>query len=211
MRKLIVTRCTWFARIVFLMTGMALLGQTGMASEAVSLNTPKPSTGGCGSTLIIPPILWHIYKEEAFLEYTEGTYNNIYNNIATLKYLGNVKPQDYLEVSLPTEYRSFRETACDVQKFYNHRMGDILREKELLAEAVSLGVLAEAQYVVCTFYVGNALLGKADTEANWAPDGSFVIKTSFYTEAYVVVLDTNKNAVVFHDDFKESDTVKLTG
>jgi hypothetical protein len=114
-------------------------------------------------------------------------------------------------VAFYTEYQSFKAKASDVKKYYNHKLKDVIADHELLKEAMNLGVLAQAQYVICTFYVGNALLAKGDTQANWYKDGTYIISTYYYTEANLVVLDTTKGSVVFYDGFKEKETSKLNG
>ncbi|MCD6296212.1 MAG: hypothetical protein J7M30_03555 [Deltaproteobacteria bacterium] len=179
--------------------------------KPISLGPPFSVEVKNKTTLVIPPIIWHVYTEDAFSSYGREVYSNIYNNLRTVPRLDSVLPREILQAKLSQDYQNFETKASDVNKYYNHKLSDLLADTVLLTEAMNLGVLAKAQYVVCTFFVGNGLLAKADTDAKWFTDETYKISTYNYTEAYLVVLDVSRNSVVFYDEFKEKDTTKLTG
>jgi len=168
-------------------------------------------------TLVIPPIVVHNFEDETVSEDKKTLCNRIYNNVSTLPYFNKLQPQDFLETNYPTEYQAFSAKFSDkidfydLKKYFNYKLKDFLEDHDLLEKVMNFGVLAKSHYVICTFFTGNALVGKFDSDGRTYKDHTYVIKTDLYTNAFLVVLDTIKGSIVFYESFKEDNTSTLEG
>ncbi len=210
-----------------LVFGFILHGCTGYSSyvstfgvkdiKPIPLSSPVAGEIDKGRTLVIPPIVVHNFDDETVLEDKKTLDNNIYNNIGTLSYFNKIQSKDFLETYFPTEYQTFRVKFSDkmefsdLKKYYNYKLKDFLADHELLKEIMNFGVLSKSHYVISTFFTGNALVRKFDSDARTYKNHTYIIKTDLYTNAFLVVLDTIKGSVVFYEDFKEENTSTLEG
>jgi hypothetical protein len=105
-------RTHWIA-LFCIVSGFVLYGCAGISSfvSTFGVRDVKPIFLGSlasgainkGTTLVVPPVIWHVYEEDFFAHYNQTIHDNVYNNIGTLPYLNKLLPQSFLEASFPTE------------------------------------------------------------------------------------------------------------
>lgn len=182
--------------------------------KEISLGEPSSAKIVKGSSIVIPPIIWHIYTLKSSLDMIDTMRGKITSDIKTVPMFNKMHTNESLK-EFTSSINEFKEKYSDVKKLKKYEkktsLQNIMNDKMLLSDAMNLGIITKSNYVILTFFTGDGFLNDINTEARWNPNGTYSLSANLHTEAYLIVLDIGKNSIVHHAYFEKEDNYNLRG